>query len=370
MAFPVIATSATTVDANGATTAVTMPAGITAGDLLLVFVSHYNNSLSQPLDGGWEPLVEQLFGLTTTLSLSVYGKIAVGGDTCSLVASAADTVVHALRITGHGVGAIEEAVTRAVAVGTSPSPNPPSCTPNSDLRDRLWLEVFAAQNGGNAVSYQSTNFTAVAQAESANRALLAVASRNANAVTMNPGVMSMTASDTWVAATLSIPPAMAVAGAIAGVGAFSGTLVSNPLAADVVAAGGLAATLTSNPISTIIAGQSELVSDLSTSIRPAAALAGTAAFVSLLTTAILLDASIAASASITALLTTNIPIAATIVGVGTVSAELFTSQDVSSLIAAQLLLPFAHLRIEGPPGVSGETLRIAVVDQEQLQTVT
>jgi hypothetical protein len=296
-------------------------------------------------------LVEQLFGGTVTISLAVFGKIAVGGDTCSLVASASDTVVHALRITGHGVGAIEEAVTRAVAVGTSPSPNPPACTPDSDLRDRLWLEVFAAQNGGDTVSYQSTNFTAVAQAESANRALLAVASRNANAVTMNPGVMSMTASDTWVAATLSIPPAMAVAGAIAGVGAFSGTLVSNPIAA-------------------AIAGQGGLASDLSTSIRLVSASTGTASLASLLTTAILLDASIAASASITALLTTSIPIAATIVGVGTVSAELFTSQDVSSLIAAQLLLPFAHLRIEGPPGVSGETLRIAVVDQEQLQTVT
>jgi hypothetical protein len=232
------------------------------------------------------------------------------------------------------------------------------------------LEVFAAQNGGNAVNYQSTNFTAVAQAESADKALLALASRNVNAVTLNPGVMSMTASDTWISATLSIPPAVAVAGALAGTGALSGTLVSNPIVAILATAGGLEAILTSNPINAVIAGRGELVSDLSTSIRPVAALAGTASLVSPLTTAIPLEASIPGSASFTALLTTDIAITATIVGVGTVSADLFISQDVSSLIAAQLLLPFARLRIEGPPGVSNETLRIAVVDQEQLQTVT
>jgi hypothetical protein len=231
--------------------------------------------------------------------------------------------------------------------------------------------VFAAQNGGNAVSYQSTNFTAVAQAESADRALLAVASRNANAVTMNPGVMSMTASDTWVAATLSIPPQVLVAAVLAGRASLGADLTSNPISSEILrASGSIVAALVSNPLAAVIVGTGTVLAPLDTSIVLVAALQGTGTLTSQLSTDIVLAAVLTGSAAVTALLTTDIPIAATIVGEGTVSGELFISQDVSSLIATQLSIPFARLRIEGPPGVSNETLRIAVIDQEQLQTVT
>ncbi len=352
MAFPVIAATATTLDANGSTTSVTMPAGIVAGDLLLVFVAHGKAALSQAVDAGWEPLAEQPFDGAAALSMTVYGKVAVGGDTCSLVSTGEETVVHAIRITGHGVGDIDISIVRAIAIGVSPSPNPPNCNPDGELKDRLWIEAFAGQNGSDFATYQSTNFTQVAQAETpGSKALLAVARRDANATALNPGVMAMSAAENWIAVTLAIPPPTFFEASFAASGAFTGLLTDNPLFAS-------------------MAGEGSVQADISTAIQLELVLSGSGFANGDLSTSIEAEATLPAQATLVAILTTDIPITATIEGVGLVTADLFTAQEIAAaLMGAGLVFPPADLRANGLPGISQETLRIAVVEQETLDVV-
>lgn len=353
MAFPVIATTATTLDANGAATAVTMPAGIVAGDLLLVFVAHGKDEISAPIDGGWEPLIEQVAAGGVKLSVSVYGKIAVGGDTCSLVAAGGDeTVVHALRITGHGVGDIDLALVRATAAGLSPSPNPPLCNPNGELKDRLWIEAFAAENGSDFATYQSTNFTQVAQAETpGSKALLAVARRSVNATSLNPGVMAMSAAENWIAVTLAVPPTVELAGVIRGAATFAGTLTSNPLAAVIQG------TATFPPC------------DLTVAVRFAAALTGTLSLTGALSTEIPINSSISGLATTTASLTTAILAAAILEGTVSVGADLTAYLPLFADPITGALFLTAFLAVVIVPGISRETLSLTGIENETF-TVT
>ena len=100
MAFPQVATS-TTSTASGTSHSVSLPAGIQADDLLMVFFATDGDISFSDLDD-----FTQLFSVNegTACSLSVFYKIAVGEDTLTLVTNEDEDSSHvSVRITGHSM---------------------------------------------------------------------------------------------------------------------------------------------------------------------------------------------------------------------------------------------------------------------------
>src|SRR3990167_6057957 len=185
MVFPVIATTNTTADVDASPTTVNMPAGISAGNLLIVIcAADVGDTITQSGGTDWTKLQQTNNG--TIIGLVIFAKIAAGGDTLTLTSSGSnDIACVSMRITGHGVSNVSTDITRGTAAtGTDASPDPPNCNP-ALAKDFLWIECFAADDDDDTATYWSTNYTAVAQIQSASSttsSLCAVASRNLNAV--------------------------------------------------------------------------------------------------------------------------------------------------------------------------------------------
>ena len=211
MAFPVIETSNTTADTSSTSVTVNMPASISAGDLLIVICAQDAvGTITQSGGSDWTKL-EQTNEGGSQVSQAMFAKIAAGGDSLTLTSTdSQDMACVAIRITGHGVSNVSTDITRGTpATGTDASPNPPNCNP-AVAKDFLWIECFAADDDDDTTPYESANYTAVAQIQSANSAsscLCAVAFRNLNTSSENPGVMALNATEEWIAQTLAISPA-------------------------------------------------------------------------------------------------------------------------------------------------------------------
>ena len=210
MAFPVIATSNTTADTDASPTTVAMPASISAGDLLIVIcAADAGDTITQSGGSDWTKLEQT--NQAGVIGLIIFAKIAAGSDALTLTSTGSnDIACVSLRITGHGVSNVSTDITRGTAsTGTDANPNPPNCNPGS-AKDYLWIEMFAADDDDDTTPYESTNYTAVQQIQSANSTsscLCAVASRDLNASAENPGVMAIAdATEEWVAQTIAIPP--------------------------------------------------------------------------------------------------------------------------------------------------------------------
>lgn len=215
MAFPVVASSNTTADTSSTSITVAMPSGISAGDLLLVFVAQdANGTLSQSGGSDWTKLEQTNNG--TVCGLAIFAKVAAGGDSLTLTSTnSQDAACVSVRITGHGVSNVSTDITRGTpATGADAAPDPPNCNPGS-AKDYLWLEAFGADDDDDTATYWSTNYSAVNQVQSASSTsscLCAVGQRALNASAENPGAMAMALAEEWVAQTLAIPPDLNVTG--------------------------------------------------------------------------------------------------------------------------------------------------------------
>lgn len=322
MAFPVIASSSPTSDTDGSTTVVNMPPGIVAGNLLLVLAAHNNNNLLAA--AGWTSLALQANG--PNVSLAIYAKIAVGGDTCTLTDSGDDTAALALRVIGHNVlNVATDIVIGTTATGSSTNPNPPTSNPGI-ARDHLWIELFASEDDDNAGTYWSTNYTGVAQVESAQSTtscMVSVAFRNLNAASENPGSMTMSGSNPWLAQTLAIPPAIPAA-------------LEALVSADGIVSP--AALTTQIALEAELLGAAMLASMLATQIALAGVLDASGSIVTPLTTQIPLSVSIPVSALIAALVTNEITLVGTVEGAGTLNAALLTQIPLAGVSNGQATL--------------------------------
>lgn len=211
MASPVVAATNTTAGTNGTSTVINMPAGIVAGDLLLVWDTNDATGTPRSQSGGsdWTRISTGANG--TAISMAIFAKIAAGGDTLTLAGAAQDFASVSARITGHGVTNVAvDIIIGTPATGTDAAPDPPDNVCGGP-QDYLFLESFHADDDDDTATYWSTNYSAVAQIQSANSAsscLTGVGQRALSATSENPGTMALAASEEWVAQTLSIPPTL------------------------------------------------------------------------------------------------------------------------------------------------------------------
>lgn len=200
MAFPVV--QARTV---GATTAVdttshvvTLPAGIVAGELLLVVFSVDGNPTCTA-SAGWTKLGQA--SNTTVVTGAVFWKIATGGDTLTVTTSVAEqSSWGSLRISG------ANSVFGTSSNGSSTNSDPPSFTAGTD-DDHLWV---VTRSGDSTV--QPTNLPggmvdaqtiAGAGANSASTATAEYSATRLLTVDPNPWTV---ATEQWVCWTIQVQP--------------------------------------------------------------------------------------------------------------------------------------------------------------------
>lgn len=191
---------------------VNLPSGITAGDLLLLFVAiNSNPTVTDP--STWTPLVSAVNSDT----FRIYAKIASGseGSTVTVGLNSNQRVAAvAYRITGarNGVTSSEIAVSSAVT-GSSATPDPPSLTPSWGSAENLWIAVTFASDSSFTFSSYPTNYSLgqnnVQPGAAGNSSAVSVAARLLTGTSEDPGVFTTVTARTRSTYTLAVRPAAA-----------------------------------------------------------------------------------------------------------------------------------------------------------------
>lgn len=202
MAFPVVQTKTGGGSAGSTSHPVTLPSGVTAGDLLVVWFGFRSNPTATG-SAGWTKLGQA--SLSTTISFAVFYKVATGSDALTITTTTSQRSTHeSYRITGASGTVAFSAASSAVAA----NPNPPSLTPAGGAKDYLWFASATATAGTTSASAAPTNYTNLTNQVSGSGTGCAVyiAERNLNATSEDPGAFTA-ASTSYVAYTLAVEPA-------------------------------------------------------------------------------------------------------------------------------------------------------------------
>lgn len=195
--FPAVQTTSS--GSNTATTShtVTLPSGIVAQDrLLVVFASAGSNDTNTPT--GWTKLGSTAHS-GSAIRLTVYSKIAVGGDTLTVTTTGSSTSEYGCyRIVTKGNLEIS-----SFTQGTSTSPDSNSLTPAGGSQKYLWFSAIAHGTGG-VISGFPSNYTLGQITVNTTTTRIGSAYRALQASSENPGAYTVTASLAWVAVTVSV----------------------------------------------------------------------------------------------------------------------------------------------------------------------
>lgn len=216
MAFPAVQTTAESATTTAGTShTVTLPSGITSGDLLIVIFSHAVSCTLNALTG-WTELVDTA---AANAEKVLYRKAdGTEGASISLTSSASTKMsAIAYRISGAEDPATQAPQLSTVATGTSTAPNATTCTPTGGAKDYLWLTFFT-QAGEEAdddtwTTGTPTNFTNLLQKTSGTTAAASTNVQNAsaqqqlNASSLDAAAFTTAQSLAWRAWTLAIHPA-------------------------------------------------------------------------------------------------------------------------------------------------------------------
>jgi hypothetical protein len=223
--YPVVAatnTSATTTASTSHT--VSLPTGISSGNLLIAMLSGYYGSGGTGVDiswpSGWTEFFEQDAD-SGTLHLAVAGayRQADGTEGASITVTTNLSVLAAhnsYRITGAANPATQPPQAAAVSYTSAGNTiDPPSLTPTGGAKDYLWLAVAGWRRTGVNYSSGPTNYTNRIEGNSggyANGTKLDSFMRSLNASSENPGAITLNSSTPEVRAgvTIAVHPAASV----------------------------------------------------------------------------------------------------------------------------------------------------------------
>lgn len=226
MAFPTVNDADTTTftqsAANSSSWAITYPANISAGDLLLAFISSDGNPTFS-WAGSAFTAIKQLAAGGSAAKLGVYARIATGSEsgTVTLTLGTAERgVVKVFRIsasTWRNSGTVTNDVESSTgASGTATSADPDALNPaNWDVEDTLWFAAVAADDQNTVTfnypsSYTNTSYN---DAGATNGSYLGLGRRENATASEDPSAFSWTNSTEYAVATIGIRPA-AAAGAV------------------------------------------------------------------------------------------------------------------------------------------------------------
>lgn len=206
MAFPTVQTTnknvTTTVDTTSH--AITMPTGITAGDLLVIIFSVDGSPTCSISSGGWTKIGQASNGSIVTGA--VFAKIAAGSDTATVTTSAAEQSSHVTYRILTGGGNIW--LNGLASNGSSTNSNPPAHFAGGNpgtTADYLWI---ATRSGDSTVTgLAPANYTSpqTQAASGTSGASTNTAQRALTAQSEDPGTFTST-TEQWVSWTLAIGP--------------------------------------------------------------------------------------------------------------------------------------------------------------------
>lgn len=209
MAFPII--QSTNVTDNGANTShpINMPAGISVGDLLIVFfATDGDNTITNW--GGFSELDQQDDGKDIFGAIGY--KIAVGSDTLTITTSVLEPSSAIMyRIDGWESSFIPEI--SIYATSTTIYPNSLILTPSWVQDDTLWITTCMYDSNSIITAYP-TNYSLSQLNEKGGAAQdcgVGVAGYNLNASSQNPDSFTLDDAEQWVAWTIAIAPSGATA---------------------------------------------------------------------------------------------------------------------------------------------------------------
>jgi len=208
MAFPTVAARNSSTSASGTSHVVALPAGIVAGNRLVVaFVCSNAPTVTWP--AGWATNIYSGNDASSTSRIEVHERIADGteGASITITTSTNQTGSHrSWRITDSDTATASEG---AGASGWSNAPNPPNLDPAGwGAEDTLWLALTCfntqpAELTGYPASYTDTAAIGVPAVASS----LGVGERQLNAAAENPGAFALSGNYNWRAVTVAIRPA-------------------------------------------------------------------------------------------------------------------------------------------------------------------
>jgi hypothetical protein len=192
---------------------VVLPAGISAGNRLMMFAVWDGSATLSGMPVGWTQVLDVHPGL---LSVAVWEKISASGsetDFTFTTSVAEQSAIRTWRIAGSHATQPAEAGAAVNGTGTSLNPNDP--VPSWGAADTLWV-VFAGIDGSLTVSSYPTNYTdnrfSGDTGNTTQGAGVVLCSRNLNALQDDAGAVVISASSTYIVHQIAIRPAAAAGG--------------------------------------------------------------------------------------------------------------------------------------------------------------
>jgi len=243
LAFPFVeGTNTGSQDSQVTSHVINLPTGISAGDLLIVFISMANELyVSAQFPVGFTKLFDVIQGQGADNGLVAGYRQADGGEgpTITVTTTGSTRSAH----TSYRISGAEDPGTQepefSTTIGTNSSADSPSLTPTGGAADFLWFSVGGSSHAGTYTS-APTNYINLIQAANPNNAaghtIGGSAQRDLNVASEDPVafVHDQSASSEWVAATVAIHPGgvgqefqQAVSGALTFIGTLATQLNKN-----------------------------------------------------------------------------------------------------------------------------------------------
>ncbi len=212
MPFPQVEATNTSAEAGDETShTVSLPAGIQAGETLLVFFASDKASGGVGWPGGWNEIFEVIEG--TAVTLAVAWRKATGGEGASITVTTgnANQSAHAsYRISGaiDPTVTAPEASTGATHAGSA-NPDPDSLTAGGGSKEYLWIAVAGYDDGNFTVTVYPTNYDNNQLNSRGGAGLgcgVGVATDEVETDTQDPGAFTVSNLTEWVACTVAVYP--------------------------------------------------------------------------------------------------------------------------------------------------------------------
>lgn len=199
--FPTIVTTNT--GGFGGTTSHTIPqpSGVVAGNLLISVIA-LNINLAITYPAGWTKFHERT---GANISIAMGWRIATGSDTGNITTpSNSRSAMATYRITGASATIPPEG-TSAVQSSTA-TPDPPSLTPTFGLKNTLWLAAVSTNQNASPTGYPTNYSLNQVPFGSSPDIAVAVAGRQFQGTSENPGTFTYAAAANSIPATIAISP--------------------------------------------------------------------------------------------------------------------------------------------------------------------
>lgn len=207
--FPVVESSSSQSGGSGNHHYITMPDPINVGDLLIVaFVS----KAYPTVPSGWTTIASAGSG-TSTYTI-ILAKIADATENATIVdfyVTANEYAYAQIYRISNFNGTLDSLEVSSASTGYSANPDPSILTPSWGSDDTLWLALTAWGYGADALSTYPTSYTDGIWGRSGSSISykhygIASAIRELKSSSEDPGVFTLSSTDSWAAFTIGIQP--------------------------------------------------------------------------------------------------------------------------------------------------------------------